>query len=109
MSLSQADDVHAANARRVLDLVDQAIFEIDQLLVCAGDESDDDTELSELTPLYEHLLVELKKLHTDVVSGRHRFANGADLAFMPLVRRWKDRIPFVLMLEALNKTHQAGF
>lgn len=92
-----------------LDLVDQAIFEIDELLMCAEDEGDGDLEFTELLPVYEQLADSLRILHADIQSGAHAFASQSDLEFMPLVREWKNRIPFSDLLEALNTFHRVGF
>ena len=44
-----------------LDLVDQAIFEIEDVLMCAQDEGDpEDSEFSGILPVYELLSKELK-------------------------------------------------
>lgn len=90
------------------DLVDQAIFEFDELLMCAEDEGDGDYELSELLPIYEQLSGELRKLHADIVGGAHIFADGSDLPFMSLARQWKRRIPCAGLLEKLNVYHKSG-
>lgn len=89
-------------------LLDQAIYEIDELLICSGDESEDDMELSESRPLFEHLVQELKALHAEVTGGTHVFGSGVELKFMPLVQQWCDRIPFRVMFEALNRSHLQG-
>ena len=92
-----------------LDLVDQAILEVDELLLCAEDEGGEDDEFSSLSPLYEQLIRDLKKLHTGIFDGSHTFADGSDMSFMPLVRKWKRRIPFSNLLETLNSVHKTGF
>ena len=89
-----------------LDLVDQAIYEI---MMCAQDEGDpEDFQYSAALPLFEQLHGQLKMLHAAVSEGRHAFGDGSDLAFMPLVRAWRDRIPFRDVLEALNLAHKSG-
>lgn len=93
-----------------LDLVDQAIFEIEDILLCAQHEGDpEDYEFSSILPVYEQLSQELKKVHADVLQGAHVFGKGEDLPFMPLVRKWKDRIPFHDLLTILNSVHKTGF
>ncbi len=78
-----------------LDLVDQAIYETDEIMMCAADEGDpEDYQYSAMLPLFEQLRRELRTLHAAVVEGRHVFADGSDLSFMPLVRKWRDHIPF---------------
>ncbi len=93
-----------------LDLVDQAIFEIEDVLMCAGDEGDpDDSAFSDVLPLYEKLSADLKKLHADILAGRRAVGRGEDLPFMPLVTKWKERIPFHDLLAAVNYTCNTGF
>src|SRR3989338_5229679 len=90
-----------------LDLVDQAIYEIDEIVMCAADEGDpEDYQYSALLPLFEQLRHQLGTLHAAVTEGRHAFGDGSELAFMPLVRKWRDHIPFHDVLEALNQSHK---
>jgi hypothetical protein len=98
------------NQDEYLDLVDQAIFEIEDVLMCAQDEGDpDDSEFSDILPVYERLSRELKKLHADVLQGKEVIGRGEDLPFMPLATQWKDRIPSYEVLVALNHSHKTGF
>ena len=92
-----------------LDIVDQAIFEIDEILLCAEDEDGTDFQLSGMVHIYEVLATELKALHEDIKRGQHNFADGADLAFMPLVEKARNFIPFVDLLGMLNRAHKEGF
>ncbi|MFV1997393.1 MAG: hypothetical protein ACC641_05210 [Acidiferrobacterales bacterium] len=97
------------NLEEYLGLVDQTIYEADEILACADDEDATDAmEFSELLPVYEALAIELKKLHRAVKSGEHSFADGKNLAYMPLVDAWKVRIPFADILGILNDTHMKG-
>ena len=90
-----------------LDLVDQAIFEANDLLFSAEHEGDED-DLAGFIPVYEQLARALQALHEDVRTGRHRFGDGADLAFMPLVERFKAKIPMYRLLKTLNDAHRGG-
>jgi hypothetical protein len=93
-----------------LDLVDQAIFEIEEVLMCAEDEGDpEDHEFSDILPVYEQLSKELKKLHADVLQGKQVISKDEDLPFMSLVSKWKDRIPFHALLAELNHAYKTGF
>ncbi len=97
------------NLEEYLDLVDQAIYEADEILACADDEDAmDGMEFTELLPIYEALANELKKLHKAIKNGEHSFADGKNLAYMPLVDAWKVRIPFADILGILNDTHMKG-
>lgn len=91
-----------------LDFLDQAIFETSDLVASAEEEGDND-EFAQYLPVYETLAAELQKLHAAVREGRHEFADGGDLPFMPLVQKWKQRIPMHDLLEILNSAHKRGF
>jgi hypothetical protein len=92
-----------------LDLVDQLIFEIEEVLMCSQDEGDpEDSEFSELLPVYERLSQDLKKLHAEIMQGRHAFGENQDLPFMPLVNKWKDRLPFYNLFATLNIANRQG-
>jgi hypothetical protein len=92
-----------------LDLVDQLIFEIEEVLMCAQDEGDpEDSEFSDLLPLYEQLSADLKKLHAEVMQGTHTFGGDRDLPFMPLVNKWKERLPFHNLFATLNAVNRQG-
>lgn len=97
------------NLDEYLDLVDQAIYEVDEIIACAGDEDGfDSVNFTELLPVYEALGIELKKLYSAIKNGEHEFANGKNLDYMPLVEVWKQRIPFADILGILNDTHMKG-
>lgn len=92
-----------------LELVDQAIFEVEDLVRCAEDEEGDIVEFASQMPVYQELLTELKTLRAAVAAGAHVFGVKQDLPFMPLVRQWRSRIPFYTLLGSLNTTHKEGF
>lgn len=96
------------NQDEFLDLLDQAIFGTNDLLASA-EEGEEDADFSTYLPTYEQLYRELRALHDEVREGRHAFGAGTDLAVMPLVRKWKARIPFNDMIEVLNRAHLSGF
>ena len=92
-----------------LDLVDQLIFEMEEVLMCAQDEGDpEDSVFSDLLPVYEQLTGDLKKLHAEVMQGRHTFGADHDLPFMPLVNKWKERLPFYNLFATLNAAIRQG-
>lgn len=90
-----------------LDLVDQAIFEMEDVLACAEDEGDD-IELSELTPLYEYLVKELKTLHASLLSDNHGFGQGEALPFAEVVAKWGMRIPCLDILNIILRNYKEG-
>jgi len=90
-----------------LDLVDQAIFEMEDVLACAEDEGED-IDLSELTPLYEYLVKELKLLHAKLLSGNHSFGQGEAPAFAEPVAKWSRRIPCLDILNIIIRGYREG-
>lgn len=104
------NEQRALNLDQFLDLVDQAIFELDDLLVCAEDESGiDDDQLMRLLPLYQHLATELKQFHSDVLAGKHAYAQGQEPAFTEIVRKWSQQIPFSGLLEQVIHCYKTGY
>ncbi len=92
-----------------LDLVDQAIYEVGELIRCAEDEADpDEYEFTPQLPQFGELERGLKQLHAEVAAGSHAFGNNADLPFMPLVRKLGDRLPFRTLIETINTAHKTG-
>ena len=93
-----------------LDLVDQAIFEFEDIRMCAEDEGDpEDQEFSDILPVYEHLSKELKQLHANVLQAKHAIGQGEDLPFMMLAAKWQERIPFYDLLTSINYSYKTGF
>lgn len=101
--------MNAGNPEEFLDLVDQAIFDTDDLMACAQDESDSDEDFTGMLPVYQSLRTEIEKLHAAVRAGSHVFGAGVDLPFMALVRRYRGRVPHSGLLEAINEIQRKGF
>lgn len=91
-----------------LDYLDQAIFETRDLLFSAEHEGDDD-DFGGFVPIYEQLVQYLEKLHPDILAGRHRFGDGQDLPFMPLVHKRKGQLAVHPLLEAMNTAQKQSF
>lgn len=90
-----------------VDLVHQAVYEIDELKACMMEEEDmEDTAM--YSQFVGQLDVELRKLFDDMVAGRYQFPNETDLPFMPLVRQYGRFMPFRGLLETINATHREG-
>ncbi len=89
-----------------LDLADQAIFEMDELAVCAEEDMDD--EMADLVQTFRALSHQLRQLHDRVDRGTHQFADGEDLPFMGLVRRYRRVIPIYQIFDLLNQAHRQG-
>ena len=92
-----------------LELVDQAIFEVHDLMRCAEEEDDGIVEFASLLPVYRDLAEGLQTLRAEVAAGNHEFGAKSDLPFMPQVRQWRSRIPFYTLIGALNTVHKEGF
>ncbi len=101
--------MNAGNPDDFLDLVDQAIFDADDLIAYAQDESDSDEDFAGMLPVYQQLRAELVKLHAAVRAGGHAFGAGVDPPFMALVRRYRGRVPISGLLEAVNEIQRRGF
>jgi len=91
-----------------LDLVHQAVYEIDEMRACIDEDAgDEDAEL--YAQFNEPLDIHLRKLFDDMISGRYQFPGDTDLPFMAVVQRFVRAIPFRLLLETINRTHRTGF
>ena len=97
----------AANFNELIDLVHEAVYEVDELRACL--EHDDD-EASTYTPYLDTLDSMLRELHESMVSGRYEGAGkGGDLPFMPLFKQHERSIPFRELLRTINATHREGY
>lgn len=97
----------AKNLDALIDLVHEAVYEVDELRACL--EHDDD-EASTYTPYLDELDKMLRALHESMVSGQYGGAGqGADLAFMPLFKKYERDIPFRELLRTINATHREGY
>lgn len=97
----------ARNLNQLIDLVHEAVYEIDELRACL--EHDDD-EASTYTPYLDTLDKMLRDLHESMVSGRYSgVGQGEDLVYMPLFRKHERDIPFRELLRTINATHREGF
>jgi hypothetical protein len=90
-------------------LVDEAIFEIEELMRCAEDEEDGAMEFTPMVPTYRRMIVDLKSLRMEVEAGTHVFGGAADLPFMETIKSNRALVPIAPLLEMLNSFHRAGF
>lgn len=98
----------ARDLNQLIDLVHEAVYEVDELRACL--EHDDDDEASTYTPYLDSLDKMLRDLHESMVSGKYTgTGQGEDLAFMPLFKRHERDIPFRELLRTINATHREGF
>jgi hypothetical protein len=97
----------AANLNQLIDLVHEAVYEVDELRACL--EHDDD-EASTYTPYLDDLDRMLRDLHESMASGTYEGAGkGGDLPFMPLFKKHERSIPFRELLRTINATHREGY
>ena len=90
-----------------LDLVHQAVYEIDEMRACIDEDAgDEDAEL--YAQFIDPLDVYLRKLFDDMTSGRYQFPSNTDLPFITVVQRFGRAIPFRQLLETINRTHRKG-
>lgn len=97
----------AYNLEELVDLVHEAVYEIDELRACL--EHDDD-EASTYAPYLDTLDKMLRDLHESMMSGQYRgVGQGEDLPFMALFKKHERNIPFRDLLRVINATHREGF
>jgi hypothetical protein len=97
----------AHNLDELIDLVHQAVYEVDELRACL--EHDDD-EISTYSPYLDPLDKILRDLYEQMIAGKYQgTGQGEDLQFMPLFKRYERDIPFRELLRSINATHREGF
>ncbi len=88
-----------------IDLVQQALFETEELRVAMDYDMETSSESAGLAERLEPIIRQLKE---DMLAGRYRFENR-DLVFMPLINEYQDRLlPFKYLLKIINETHRLG-
>ncbi|HWR88031.1 MAG TPA: hypothetical protein VN277_06395 [Acidiferrobacterales bacterium] len=97
------------NVDDYVELVNQALFEIEDLILCAGDEGEDDNEFSIMTPDLRVIEAGLKALHAEILGGSYVIGRGEDLPCMPVVQKVRKRLPIVSLIDAINSAHKKGF
>lgn len=97
----------AHNLNELIDLVHEAVYEVDELRACL--EHDDD-EASTYTPYLDSLDTMLRELHESMATGNYTgVGQGEDLAYMPLFKKHERSIPFRDLLRIINATHREGY
>jgi hypothetical protein len=97
----------AANFNELIDLVHEAVYEVDELRACL---EHDDEEAATYTPYLDSLDSMLRELHESMASGKYEgVGKGGDLAFMPLFKKHERSIPFRELLRTINATHREGY
>jgi len=96
------------NVDDYVELINQALFEIEDLIMCADDEGDGDTEFSTMMPDLRVIEAGLKALHAEILGGDYVIGRGEDLPFMPVVQKVRKRLPIVTLIDAINSAHKKG-
>jgi len=91
-----------------MHLLEQTIYEVDDLMRCAEDEGEVDLELTGQLASLKAMRQGLVQLAEQLASGNHEFGKGKELPFMEQVRR-AQYLPFRPMLDALNAAYRKGF
>ena len=107
LSRNRTNMKRAQDLNQLIDLVHEAVYEVDELRACL--EHDDD-EASTYTPFLDDLDKMLRDLHESMASGNYAgVGKGEDLAFMPLFKKHERNIPFRELLRTINATHREGY
>jgi hypothetical protein len=92
-------------AEQYVDLVDQAIFEIEDLRLSAEYDMD---SLGAATEFLSELERDVRKLRQSMADGTYQFGKE-NLRFMKVVEPQDERIlPFKQLLLKINETHTKG-
>jgi hypothetical protein len=88
-----------------VDLVDQAIFEIEDLRMAAEYDTD---SMGAATEFLDELERDVRRLRESMADGSYRFGKQ-DLGFVKVVKHQDERIlPFKQLLLKINETHING-
>lgn len=93
-------------ADEYVDLMHQAVYEVDELRSIMDEESE---EFTPFRPYIDLLDRQLRKMYDDMLTGTYRFdPNGPELPFMEVVRKLGPRLPFGNLLKVIDATHRLG-
>lgn len=97
-------DIQPKSAEAYVDLVNQAIIEVEELKASYEfDMEDAGAHFAYLNPLLE----QLQTLRQQMADGSYYF-DSSDLPFMEIANRYKSLIPFSSLLAMINHTHRHG-
>ena len=96
----------ATTVSEYVDLLDQAIYELSDLAVCAEEDLDD--ELTDFVPIFEAMRASLMTLREELATHCKFAGRGQDLEIMPRVQQLRPFIPFYSLLAAINKIYRCG-
>jgi len=88
-----------------VDLVDRAIFEIEELRMAAEYDME---SMGDAMGFVNDLERQVRALRLSLSNGTHRFGRE-DLPFMALVEKQSDHVlPFKYLFQIINETHRDG-
>ena len=91
-------------AQQYVDLIDQAIIEVDEFIACLEfDMEDPGDQLRILNPI----LQALRDLRASMADGGYEFENK-DLPFVEVANKLNTQLPFSHLLKLINDTHRYG-
>ena len=96
------------NEQEFLDLLDQGLFEVQDLISSVEDEGED-IDLGRHLLLYQDIARDLQTLDMAVRAGTHKFASGNDLVCYTIALPIRRRLPIFGLIEAINAAHRRGF
>jgi len=99
--------MHPQSLDELIDLVHEAIYEIDEMKVTVED-SDPEDDWERYRAVLERLDGVLRDLYADMAEGRYRAVAGMDLPFAPLIQGLGDEVPLKALLKAINEAHRSG-
>jgi len=94
-----------------IKLVEQIRFEIDELIACAEDEGEGESEFIAMLPSMRKIENGLQTIQDEIKAGTHVIARDEPLPFIDVVNDLRRRLPVAIinMLDALNVSHKQGF
>ncbi len=87
-----------------VNLVKDAVFEVDDLRACLEYELDD---LTKFPVFLDPLAQGVKALYQSMQAGTYAWGRE-DLPFMAVMKKHELEIPFTELLELINETHKRG-
>ena len=95
----------ARSVEEYVDLIDQAIYETEELRLAAEYDME---SMGATASFVDDLEKNLRELKQSMADGKYQFENK-DLPFMDIVENVNERfLPFKFMLRRINDTHRFG-
>ena len=98
----------ASSVGEYVELVDQVIFDLEELMASTAYEIDEIDEIDNSPAYLGLLLKEVRELRASMADGSYLFGRE-DLPFMRLVKRSSEKtLPFIRLFHRINQTHKLG-